>query len=155
MNGSVITFFTILAVASTSPSGLGLGLGWGVVAPRAVVVPPSSATVISKPIELPHAYNVVSGPIIASAPAIAPVAPWAIAPVAPWGIAPAVIPAPIAAPVAPAGAVAVTNGGGVVEVSGHGAVVSGPKTAPVVIEGPSGTVKAKGLWGPTLAGVLH
>ncbi|XP_072397428.1 uncharacterized protein [Diabrotica undecimpunctata] len=135
MNGLIIALFATLAVSCASPSGLGLGLGLGVVGPRAVIVPPSSATIISRPLGLGL------GPVIA-----------------PWGVGPLVGPlaAPLAAPlIAPAGAVAVTNGGGVVEASAHGAVVAGPKTAPVIIDGPSGTVRASGLWGPTLAGVLH
>lgn len=37
-------------------------------------------------------------------------------------------------------------------MSAHGAVVSGPPTAPAAIIGPSGAIKASGLWGPTLVG---
>lgn len=52
------------------------------------------------------------------------------------------------------GAGVVTRGGGVVGVGPAGATVAGPPTAPATIIGPSGTVSAKGLWGPTLAGVV-
>lgn len=43
----------------------------------------------------------------------------------------------------------VTPGGGRIQVGPSGAVVQGPSTVPVVIEGPSGKIIAKGLWGPT------
>lgn len=33
----------------------------------------------------------------------------------------------------------------------HGVTVAGPPTVPATITGPSGTVHAAGLWGPTLA----
>ncbi|XP_050513346.1 uncharacterized protein LOC126889274 [Diabrotica virgifera virgifera] len=147
MNGLIIALFATLAVSCASPSGLGLGLGLGVVGPRAVIVPPSSATIISRPLGLGLGLGL--GPVVG---------PWGVGPVVgPLGVPLAgPLVAPLAAPlVAPAGAVAITNGGGVVEASAHGAVVAGPKTAPVIIDGPSGTVKASGLWGPTLAGVLH
>ncbi|CAG9853665.1 unnamed protein product [Phyllotreta striolata] len=125
--------FATLAVTSAAPSGLGLGLGLQLISPGTLLLPPSAHTIISKP--------AVS---LGLAPALGPIAP----------IAPVALSAPILAPVAPApAAVALTNGGGTIGVSGHGAIVSGPKTAPVVIEGPSGVVKADGLWGPTLAGV--
>ncbi|CAH1108394.1 unnamed protein product [Psylliodes chrysocephalus] len=135
MKGLIAILFAILAVATAAPSGLGLGLGWGLGAPGAVLIPPSASAVITKP-----------------------VLGWGLAPAIAAQIAPVAIAAPVAAPiiapaVAPAAAVAITNGGGTIGVSGHGAIVSGPKTAPVVIEGPSGVVKADGLWGPTLAGV--
>uniref|UniRef100_A0AAR5Q124 Uncharacterized protein n=1 Tax=Dendroctonus ponderosae TaxID=77166 RepID=A0AAR5Q124_DENPD len=53
------------------------------------------------------------------------------------------------------GAAVLTKGGGSIGVSGAGAVVSGPKTVPVVVEGPSGKIAADGLWGPTLEGLPY
>jgi len=37
----------------------------------------------------------------------------------------------------------------------HGLTVAGPGTVPVTITGPSGTIQAPGLWGPTLAHGSH
>ncbi|EFA02523.1 collagen, type I, alpha 1b [Tribolium castaneum] len=43
----------------------------------------------------------------------------------------------------------ITKGGGTIGVSEHGAAIRGPPTAPVIVAGPSGKIKADGLWGPT------
>ncbi|KAG5892355.1 hypothetical protein JTB14_035969 [Gonioctena quinquepunctata] len=138
MNALLVTLFATLALTAAAPSGIGLGWGGlGLVAPGAVLAAPTAGAVISGPIARGAVLGVPSAGAIIGAPGIIG---------APIGVAG---PIGVAAP----GAVALTRGGGAISVSGAGAVVSGPPTAPATIVGPSGTVRADGLWGPTLAGV--
>ncbi|ENN80579.1 hypothetical protein YQE_02998, partial [Dendroctonus ponderosae] len=161
MNGLIIALAT-LSVAFAAPSGVllgghGLGLGGiGLVGPSAlgvsVVGPAAHGVSLVGPST--HGAAVV-GPSTLGATVVGPSAGPAAVIGASAGHS-AIIGASAhgAALVGPSLGLGVGLGHGLgLGIGGlaHGVTVAGPPTVPATITGPSGTVHAAGLWGPTLA----